>query len=472
MLPRLLKSRRILLLAGFLFTIAGAVTYVINRDYDLRLTAMKPADATLAQGPHHSSINGLRDEKPFEPVCRFWEPWHALVKPDQPHRYLETINYLLTGAAARTESYQQLIMKDPGMLGALRGSAEHICIAGYFDEKNEYLLDANTETACQKKTEQFFEQVLELRVDPVKDGGFFNQVDFKVDLGKVTAKNFRDFWRGQIDLFRVGYRGWTQAYPNFFQANQSGFGLVSLEKDAAGAMVVRMDWLTQAMLGHWPEWANFLLKLGDIADIEMWAEDAHKERLLTTFIDTRRASLRLGVPQHADRYFTGEHEIPVVLGHNITVRFRGLRITIQNLKFQGILKSTDQELAFDGAFAGVDKIEIDGSYRGMGLAGMGKFIHNLVDETIKREILRLSRSAKGDPAKLRLGIHPSEHGGQLEIKLDFEAAINLLNVLREEKDRVDGSIMPNPQSIKHLNSWAQSTFQSILKDLELAHCSF
>lgn len=356
------------------------------------------------------------------------------------------------------------------MLGALRGDSEDICISGYFDSNKNYVMDAETSTACNRRLSQFLDQQLDIKVKPLKTGGFFNHIRFKLHLGHVSADKFRKFWISQMALIKNRYRGWTQAYPNFYAVNRSGFGLVDVIPTKNGEFKAKFDWMTQSMVSRWPGWAIYLLKLGDILEGAIELENDQKQMIGTVGIDTRLSSVHIVFPPAVQNYSEGAHVVPAFLNHHALVRFRGLEINVRGFKFKGNFKSQDDTIAFDGVFDGVEKVDIGGSYRNLGNLGIGQMINDLVRETMQQEIGRLQQDSQGNPAHLRVGIFQDGEDSVLEADLTFEAAINFLNIIREEKDQVGGPVMPDSTSITDLNRWTRETYNAILKDYEATHC--
>ncbi len=415
--------------------------------------------------------NNLTDSEPYEPRCDFWKPWLTLVAPETPKSYLQAIAQLVVDGAARTSQYQDLIMRDPGLLGALRGEGEHLCIAGAFSQNNQYHLDANKASACHKKPARFLDQNLEIKVTPLDEGGFENKIKFAVHLGGVTPGSFRDFWVQQTNLMHKGYRGWSKAFPTYHNINQNGFGLVAITSQAQPFTELRFDWLTQAMMSSQIDWATFLLKLGDLARVDMAVETDQGLPLLSYRIETRLSSVTLKVPRDDQNIFKDAKSTPITIGHDVLVKFRGLEVRIKGLKYKGILQNNAEKFAFDGWFDGVNQVEIAGNYRGLGMTGgLGKMIHDLVKEIIDREIGRLKKGHGGQPASLRLGLYRKESQGQLEFEMDFDAAVNVLNIVREEKDQVDSPVMPNKKTIRDINQWAQKTMGALISDFETTRC--
>lgn len=413
----------------------------------------------------------LFDTEPFEPPCLFWRPWLTLVSPENPKPYLQSIVQLLVDQSGRSSQYQEMIMRDPGLLGALRGGAEEICIAGNFGQDGRYHLDANRANGCNKNPSRFLEHNLAIKVLPLDGGGFENEVKFAVHLGAVSPDSFRSFWIQQVGLMHKGYKGWSKAFPEYYKANRTGFGLVEIQTEDKAFTELKLDWLTQAMMTTQIDWASFLLKLGDLARVDMWAETDMGQSLLASRLETRLSSLTLKVPKENHGLYESSQIVPVVIGHDILVKFRGLEVRLKGLKYRGSLQSIGDQFAFDGRFDGVDKVEIAGAYRGLGMTGgLGKMIHDLVQEVINREIGRLKKGHQGEPAKLRLGLYKNGADGQFEFNLRFDAAINILNIVREEKDQIDSPVMPNKKTIADINKWAQKTMGALISDFETSRC--
>jgi hypothetical protein len=433
----------------------------------------------------------LTDQEPFQSPCLFWEPWKRLVAPEPPVAYLKTISEMLVDGASRTSEYIDLIMRDPGMMGALRGDSEEICIAGKFTgNEGKYQLLADRSKVCQLPTAKFLEQNLAINITPLKEGGFDNHFRYKLHLGHTVPAQFRSFWLTQMELIKNNYRGWSVAFPEYFGVNKNGFGLVKIQNSTPEQPLVgvggvknamselRLDWLTQAMMSSQIDWATFLLKLGDLAKVEMWAEtDFSKDfngekpfqgRLLATIVETRLSAINVQIPHDSRNFFQGIIEVPLIIGHDVLVNFRGIQVLVRGLKYRGTLHSDDSQFAFDGFFEGVDKVEISGAYRGIGMAsGLGKMIQGLIQEVIDREISRLKKGHLGRPAQLRIGLYKNGSNGQFEVESRFDAAVNVLNIIREEKDQVESPVMPNKKTIKDLNDWAKKTIQALIRDYEL-----
>jgi hypothetical protein len=373
-------------------------------------------------------------------------------------------------------------------MGALRGDPEHICITGLFEPSGNYNLSAQEDSTCKKKPAKFLEQNLDVKITPLEVGGFENHVKFTMHVGAAIPAQFREFWLQQMSLFQQGYRGWSEAFKEYHQINQNGFGLVAIEPSKMSPNVtqlgqdatteLRFDWLTQAMMSTKIDWATFLLKLGDLAQVDMWTATHYPEnyegpkpyegRILGSKIETRLASVTLKVPLESRKLFESPTEVPVVLGHDVFIKFRGIEVNVKGLRYRGTLHSDDSQFAFDGWFEGVDQVEIAGAYRGLGMgSAFGKMIHDLVKDAIDREIARLKKGHLMEPARLRLGLYKNGTQGQFEIEARFDAAINLLNIIREEKDQVDSPVMPNKKTIRNINDWGQETLTALIKDFDL-----
>lgn len=432
----------------------------------------------------------LADEEPHQSPCLFWEPWKQLVSPESPSVYLKFISDMLVDGAARTNEYMDLIMRDPGLMGALRGEAEEICIAGQFAQKDSrYQLRADRSQACHEPITQFLEQNLAIKIKPLNEGGFDNHIRYKLHLGHTIPAQFRRFWLLQMELMKKNYRGWSLAFPQYFQVNKAGFGLVNIQNSKPDKPLVgvggyqsalseiRLDWLTQAMMSTQIDWATFLLKLGDLAKIEMWSEtDFPKDfsgakpfegRLLATVIETRLSAIHVQIPHDSQTFFQGLMEVPLVIAHDVLVKFRGIQVLVKGFKYRGTLHSDDSQFGFDGYFDGLDKVEISGAYRGIGMAsGLGQMIQGLINEIIDREVARLKKGHLGRPAQLRIGLYKDKDHGQFEVETRFDAAVNVLNILREEKDQVDSPVMPTKKTITDLNDWAKKTIHALIQDYE------
>ena len=458
------------ILAALFLIITCAAAFILLRPSIMEMNSEQQAAKVAPSQNTEANRPTLLESEPYQPTCGFWKPWIDLVSPASPPEYLSQIISLLKDGSKRSEAYINIIMKDPGMLGALRGDSEDICISGYFDGNKNYMMDAETSTACNRRLSQFLDQQLEIKVKPLKTGGFYNHIRFRLHLGNVTADKFRKFWIAQMALIKNRYQGWTQAYPNFYAVNRSGFGLVDVIPTENGDVRAKFDWLTQSMVGHWPGWAIYLLKLGDILEGAIELENDQKQMIGAVGIDTRLSSVHIVFPPAVQNYSAGDHVVSAFLNHHALVRFRGLEINVRGFKFKGNFTSQEDTMAFDGVFDGVEKVDIGGSYRNLGNLGIGRMINDLVRETMQQEIGRLQRDSQGNPAHLRVGIFQDGEDSYLEADLTFEAAINFLNIIREEKDQVGGPVMPDPTSISDLNRWTRDTYNAILKDYEASHC--
>ena len=476
-------TKKIMMLVLGLVMIGLAVIFYFKGD-------RTPVQDQYAKRPLNQNPTGpqLVDREPFESPCAFWEPWNQLVAPESPVTYLNVISEMLVDGAERTSEYIDLIMRDPGVMGALRGDAEEMCIAGQFSPSDKkYRLLADRSKVCQIKPENFLEQNLAIKISPLKEGGFDNHIRYKLHVGRVIPAQFRSFWMGQMELMKKGYRGWTRAFPEYFSVNRNGFGLVHIQHSSPEQPLVgvreyrdpftevRLDWLTQAMMSTQIDWATFLLKLGDLAKIDMWSETDYAKdyigekpyegRLLATKIETRLTSVNLQIPHSSEEFFKEVHEVPIIIGHDVIVKFRGIQVLVKGLKYRGTLHSDDSQYSFNGFFDNVENIEITGAYRGLGLSsGVGKMIHNIIQEVIDREIGRLKKGHQGQPAKLRIGLYKDGLQGRFEVEMRFDAAVNILNIVREEKDQVDSPVMPSKKSIKDLNQWAKLTMSALAQD--------
>lgn len=426
---------------------------------------IKPSKDTQVQAPARWTT--IDDPEPHAPACSFWKPWQQLVAPASPKDYLDKIKRRLEEPSTRSGEYKALISRSSGVLD---GATESVCIAGRFMTDGSYHLEGSDTETCTTLPATFLDSNLELRVERLGEGGFINELNLAVGMEHVQPSSLWPFLHDQAALMLQGYRGWSKAYPKYFEQSRNGFGLVGPEPLENSDSRLRYAWQTQTMRSVMPKWADYLMLLSDLVSIRTRFLGEADRVLLDSRVETVLTGMALTLPQATITYLAQPTAMPLTVAHDIQVRFRGLEILLKGMRFTGAFKNDADAIVYEGRFLGVDDVTVGGSYRGVVGGSFGKMIHEMVREHLHAELKRLTTGNRGKGWTFRIGLETLGTSNVLTYKTSFQSPVNFLNLVREDKDRTDSPVLPNARSLAELNKWAISAVEALLSDFATANC--
>lgn len=417
---------------------------------------------TLVGSPSPSPTVTLADPESHRPACDFWGPWQRLVAPGTPEDYLKAIKVRLDEPSARSGEYLRYIDREHSVLD---GASESICIRGRFTDSGTYELDAGALESCREAPPGFLDLNVEIRVERLGEGGFINEMTIAVGLAHVTPEGVLAFLKEQGELMRGGYQGWSAAFPAFHALNLAGFGPVAAAAQGDGSGKIRYAWLTQPLRGWQPKWADYLMQLSDLVSLSTALAPTPGPLLLSTRVETLLSGIEVTVPQAAVDYLAAPATIPLTVAHDVNVRFRGLEIKLFGMKFSGELTPAEGALTYVGRFAGVDRVELGGAYRGFSGGAFGKMIQELVAEKIQEEVQRLTTGNGGKGWVFDIS-HATVGEGKnvFTYKTSLQSPVNFLNLVRQDKDSTESTVLPDKSALQGLNRWSAASVEALIKD--------
>ncbi len=427
--------------------------------------AFRAADVPeTAKATTAHTIQLLDSESTTDP-CVFWAPWRRLVAPGVPKAYLERLKRRLDEPSARSGDYKKMIERAHGVLD---GKAEKVCISGRMGEGGAYVLDAQDTNQCSTLPSGFLESNLQIAVEEGDGGGFINDIEVQVGMDHVRPEGVVEFMRDEVRLMRAGYKGWSKAFPAYFEVNRSGFGLTEYVLDPTGEARLTYLWLNQAMMSVFPEWAQYLFKLSDLVSIQTSFLGAGDQRLFSTRFDTTQSGIDFRLPQAAQNYLDQPGPMPLTVTHDFIIRFRGLIITLKDMRFTGQFTPEPGKMVYDGRFVGIGGVLLSGAYRGISGGSFGQMVYELVQEKIKEELNRLTKGNHGKGWVFRISHETVGSANVFTYKTTLQTPVNFLNLVREEKDQTESPVLPNRVSIQQLNRQTAKSVDALLLD-EASH---
>lgn len=409
----------------------------------------------------------LFDAQPPRAACEFWTPWKKLVAPGDPKSYLERIKQRLDEPSARSGEYKKMIERARGVL---TGSSEKVCISGRVGADGAYHLDAEDASQCSTLPAGFLETNLQIGVEEADGGGYINDIEVAVGMDHVRPEGVLTFFQEQSRLMRTGYNGWTGAFPAYRKVNEAGFGLTGFQLAADGQARLTYLWLNQAMMSFFPGWAEYLFKLSDLATVQTTFLGANGQMLYQSRLDTAQSGLDVIVPPAAQAYLDRPEAMELTVTHDIIVRFRGLVITLKDLRFTGRFAPDPGNMVYDGRFVGVGNVELSGAYRGLSGGSFGKMIYEMVQEKIREEINRLTQGNKGNGWIFRLSHETKGAGNVFIYKTTLQSPVNFLNLVREDKDTTESPVLPTKPGLAQLNRLTLKSVDALIQDLSIQPC--
>lgn len=440
------------------------------------------AAALLGAGVYHLFLKGgdlagpvptpakwtsIVDPEPHAPACAFWKPWQTLVAPGTPEGYLSKIKRRLAEPSTRSGDYQALIARSAGVL---EGTTESVCIAGRFVADGSYRLEGSDADSCESLPATFLDSNLELKVERLAEGGFINSLGLVVGLQDIRPDALWPFFHDQAALMLEGYRGWSKAFPTYFEQSRAGFSLVGPEALPERDVRLRYAWQTQPMRSGMPKWTDYLMLLSDLVSVRTTFLGQGERPLLDSRVETVLTGMALTVPQASLAFLSAPTPIPLTVAHDVQVRFRGLEIELKGVKFAGILTPSPGQIVYEGKFLGAQEVVVGGSYRGVVGGSVGKMIHDLVREHLDGELKRLTSGNRGQGWTFRIGLETLEATYVLTYRTTFQSPINVLNILREDKDKTGNPVLPSARALAELNGWASASVEALLNDFAAVDC--
>jgi hypothetical protein len=425
--------------------------------------ALAPGSGNMAP-PVQASSSGIpmRDDEPGQPPCAFWEPWKRLVAPDEPRDYLQRVKSLMGSRAERTERFFELISRGHGVTS---GQSERLCILGRFDAQGKYALHGEDAKECAGVPPSFFDINLEMGVERLPSGAFINSIHLAVGTGAIGPEAFVRFAKDQIALMRGGYKGWSKAFPRYFELNRSGLGWYVAK--TRPEMELRVGFLSQPMMGWVPAWGEYLLRLSDLVTVTSSISEGLDKKLLGARSDTVVSRLELSILDDGVKMLDALRPHELHVAHDVIVRFRGLQILVNGMRFAGDVTPLADTIRYAGKFRGIKDFVLEGAYRGVGLGGdFGKMIKEVVDEAVQREVKRLVEGNHGKGWTFDLALDSSRGKNVFVYDTEFESPVNFVNLLRENKDETGNPVLPDKSSLTELNRWSVSSVDAVLADLE------
>lgn len=445
--------------------VIGAVVVVATVVIAYGVRTFRSVDAADGTPPPETKSTRLFDAESTTDACAFWAPWRRLVAPGQPKAYLERIKKRLDEPSARSGEYKKIIERAHGVLD---GSTEKVCISGRFAADGTYGLDAADTSRCSTLPQGFLESNLQLAVEAGDGGGFINDIEVQVGMDHVRPEAVVPFMRDQVKLMRDGYKGWSKAYPAYFEASKTSFGLTDFALNETGEARLTYLWLNQAMISVFPDWAQYLFKLSDLVSIQTTFLGANDQRLFGTRLDTAQSGIDFMLPLAAQAYLDQPGPMPLTVTHDLIIRFRGLVITLKDMRFTGQFSPENGKMVYQGRFVGVGQVVMSGAYRGLSGGSFGKMVYELVQEKIKEEINRLTKGNHGQGWVFRISHETIGTTNVFTYKTTLQTPVNFLNLVREEKDQTESPVLPNRVSLQQLNRQTAKSIDALLQD-EAAH---
>lgn len=450
------NTRRLFLATFGLFGVLGLVHGV---------RVFRAADVPETASAQTAQPTQLYDGEPATDSCALWAPWRQLVAPGQAKSYLERIKMRLDEPSARSGEYKKIIERAHGVLD---GKAEKVCISGRVGADGAYSLDAEDASQCSSLPSGFLESNLQIAVEEGDGGGFINDVEVQVGMEHVRPEAVVSFMGEQVRLMRAGYKGWSKAFPAYYEVSKAGFGLTDYKLEATGEAKLTYLWMNQAMMSVFPEWAQYLFKLSDLVSIQTFFLGVGDQRLFSTRFDTAQSGIDFQLPPAAQTYLDQAGPMPLTVTHDFVIRFRGLVITLKDMKFAGLFKPETGKMVYEGRFVGVGQVLMSGAYRGVSGGRFGQMIYELVQERIKEEINRLTKGNRGKGWVFHISHETIGTTNIFTYKTTLQTPVNLLNLVREEKDQTESPVLPDRVSIQQLNRQTAKSIDALLLD-EAAH---
>ena len=463
----------VLLLGGFL----GAV-YALPRK----------KSAPAARGKEVAIV--LPERQPGSPeVCKFWRPWEDALAPLLPSDVMKTIAQRARGRATRTNTFANWAKARPK-------KPEHVCAVGTtingeftFDLIKDLPNDFSKDDNDCKPGSTALDYSMAMHVDHGAKANL-NAFTLQLSTGSLSAKRLRQFITEQALLVYEGYEGWQAAYPEFSKEHALGIGIRHERKPLAKGVAeisTHIAWNPQRFWTQVPTFTTWLLNLGGLVTLDTKVSDSSGQILAQLFTSTKNLGTSVRIPLNEKGIMPGwlgeqtekpsttpltpESDFGLIVSHTVTISFKGLKIVVNDLAFNGTVTQEDDRMWYDGKFTGIGPVEVTGEYKGLGALGMNDMIRTMIVDAIEKEVATIQSGNNGEGWLVHASLGPSEDASfnVFRLSMEIEAPIHITELMRYEADE-GNDVMPDKAASYEFKNYADSVFAALVIDSHRFDC--
>jgi hypothetical protein len=327
---------------------------------------------------------------------------------------------------------------------------------------------------------------LALKVHSTSGPRYNNAFSLKLGTGPVSTNRLLTFAADALPLAFKGLTGWRQAFPTISRPDLSGvradFGFSRENFDPlAPARIVhfRGGYDPQEFWRSFPTFANYLLRLDELVKMNTTIENESGTKIAQIETTTDRTASLGSVKISKGTIFSLDGDdfewdpsAPTTLTfkvkHDVEINFRGLKIAVDGLSFFGTLSFDSGPAQYQGAFSGIDQVEVTGEFDNPILTRMSGMIRELVETEIKKEVDTLTNGNHGEGWIIEATLSDQPLDNSLVVRMAFEARVNLIEILRHRYEDEQVNVMPSAHVRNQFNQWTEKLVQSLASDTRVA----